>query len=117
MTTANQPPRPFVEWLSEFKAGAVADQLTAALAEVAQAVHLHEKKGTVTLKLTLNEQGGGVVVEADVNHSAPVAKAQGQFFYVDRDGSLSRRDPAQPTMTGWQEPNHNPTTREDTTNG
>lgn len=90
-------PKVFSNWLAEYARGALDDRLTAALAEVASAVTLLEKAGSVTLKLKLSEKAGGVVVEYDVVASAPRPKT-GQFFYVASDGSLSLRDPAQPQL-------------------
>lgn len=86
----------FSAWLRDFKGGAIDDQLTAAMTDVARAVQLLEKKGSVTLKLTLSERGGGVVVTPEVKHDVPQPATSGQFFYVADDGSLSRRDPNQP---------------------
>lgn len=90
----------FSTWLRDYKGGAVDDQLTAAMSDVACAVQLLEKKGSVTLKLTLSEQGGGVVVVPEVKHDVPQPATSGQFFYVADDGSLSRRDPNQPALPG-----------------
>lgn len=100
----------FSEWLAEFGRGALDDELTAALMEVAESVTLQEKPGTVTLKLKLSEKAGGVIVEADVSSSAPRSKPS-QFFYVDAmRGELTRRDPKQPQLPGTEDPvKENPT--------
>lgn len=100
-TEADRAPSPepkvFSNWLAEYAQGALDDRLTVALAEVASAVTLLEKSGSVELKLKLSEKAGGVVVEFDVKTVAPRPKT-GQFFYVTDDGSLSRRDPNQPQL-------------------
>lgn len=94
----------FSEWLAEFGGGALDDQLTAALMEVATAVTLQNKAGTVSLKLKLGSMSGGVTVEADVVSSAPKSKPS-QFFYVDdMRGELTRRDPKQPQLPGTEDP-------------
>jgi len=100
----------FSEWLGEFGSGALDDELTAALMEVASAVSLQGKAGSVTLKLKLGEKAGGVIVEADVASTAPRSKPT-QFFYVDEmHGELTRRDPKQPQLPGTEDPlKENPT--------
>lgn len=86
----------FSEWLSGYSRGALDDELTAALEEVAHEVVLSEKAGTVTLKLAMSEKGGGVIVAAQVTASPPKSKREA-FFYVSDEG-LSTRDPRQPTL-------------------
>lgn len=93
----------FSTWLRDYKGGAVDDQLTAAMSDVARGVQLLEKKGSVTLKLTLSEQGGGVVVVPEVKRDVPQPATSGQFFYVADDGSLSRRDPNQPQLPNMED--------------
>lgn len=94
----------FSEWLAEFGSGALDDELTASLTEVAQSVRLQGKGGAVTLKLKVSEKGGGVIVEADVSSSVPRQKPSG-FFYVDElSGALSKRDPRQPQLPGTEDP-------------
>lgn len=102
MTTAPEPLQPmrFSEWLAGYLGGALDSRLTAALNETADGVALLEKGGTVSLKLTLTPQGGGVVVTGKVSHAAPQPKESGQFFYVT-DAGLSRRDPSQPTIPNF----------------
>ncbi len=57
----------FADWIAEFGDGSLDDDLTAHLMEVAEAVLLHGKQGSLTLKLKFSEKGGGViVVDADV---------------------------------------------------
>lgn len=94
---------PFNEWLAGYGAGVLDDRLTAALREVAEAVVLLDKAGTVTLKLTLSAKGGGVIVSPKVSFAAPEAKEGGQFFFVASDGSLSRRDPNQPQLPNMED--------------
>lgn len=86
----------FSDWLADYSRGALDDELTAALEEVAHEVVLSEKAGTVTLKLAMTEKGGGVIVSAQVSAAPPKSKREA-FFYVSDDG-LSTRDPRQPTL-------------------
>lgn len=70
---ADEPIR-FSEWLATYAGGALDSRLTAALNETADAVALLDKGGSVSLKLTLTPQGGGVVVTGKVAHAAPQPK-------------------------------------------
>lgn len=103
MTTSPPParpspaPTPFHEWLGKHANGHLDDQLTAAVRDVAAAVLLHEKGGTVALSLTLTPEGGGVVVVAKVTSKIPAPKERGRFYYVT-DTGLSLSDPAQPRL-------------------
>ena len=89
MTTTTDISTTFAEWLASYGTGVLDDKLTAALRDVAEAVVLLDKAGTVTLKLTLTAKGGGVIVSPKVSFVAPEAKEGGQFFFVAADGSLS----------------------------
>lgn len=103
MTTAPDapaPPTPFSSWLKSYGAGSLDDKLTAAIAEAAQAVVLFDKSGKITLTLSLAAKGDGVIVTPDIKVAKPESKPSGQFFYVARDGALSRRDPNQPVLPG-----------------
>lgn len=102
----------FSDWIAEFGEGALDDELTAHLMEVATAVRLHGKAGSLTLKLKFGEKGGGVIVDADVSSTAPQTKPSA-FFYVDeKNARLSRRDPRQPQLPGTEDP-----TKKETSNG
>jgi hypothetical protein len=91
----------FSEWLAGYGSGALDDELTAALEEIAEQVVLNDKTGGLTLKLTLGEKGGGVIVAANVTAAPPKTKRE-QFFYVDPDGGLASRDPRQPQLPGTE---------------
>lgn len=93
----------FAAWLKSYGAGTLDDRLSAAVADVARACQLLDKSGTVTLKLNITAKAGGVVVTPDVKVVAPESKSSGQFFYVTADGSLSRRDPNQPTLPNMED--------------
>lgn len=96
----------FSDWIAEFGEGSLDDELTMHLMEVATAVRLHGKAGSLTLKLKFSEKGGGVIVDADVASTAPQTKPSA-FFYVDEQrGRLSRRDPRQPQLPGTEDPSN-----------
>ena len=88
----------FAEWLAQHRGGALDDDLTAELGELAERVLLHGKAGTLSLKLSLSEKGGGVIVAHEIKAVAPKVKTEA-FYYVS-DGVLCRRDPNQPQLPG-----------------
>ena len=91
----------FSDWLAGYGAGHADDQLTAAMREVVGAVMLHDKGGTVSLKLSISKAGDGVKVIADVTSKAPESKPGGQFFFVTPvTGDLTTRHPSQPALPG-----------------
>lgn len=107
MTTDNTPDTDteqralFSTWLAGYGAGHADDQLTAAMREVVGAVMLHDKGGTVSLKLSVSKAGDGVKVIADVTSKAPESKPGGQFFFVTPvTGDLTTRHPSQPVLPG-----------------
>jgi hypothetical protein len=88
----------FSDWLTDHAQGDVDVEMTLALAEVVQAVANHGKKGTVTLKVSINTAGsGGRTVETacEVEAKAPTADPERSIFYVGDKGSLHRDDPYQ----------------------
>jgi hypothetical protein len=86
----------FSDWLAQHRNGHLDDDLTATLAELAERVLFEGKPGSITLKLSLSEKGGGVIVAHEVKATAPKVKTEA-FYYVD-DGVLSSRDPNQPQL-------------------
>lgn len=90
-------PAAFCAWLERFQRGAVADETTMAMAEVAAAARALGKKGTVTLKLTIEAKGSGrtVLVTAEVTSAVPQPAPEPSVFFVDDEGRLSRSDPFQ----------------------
>lgn len=93
----------FSKWLADYGYGHTDGRLTLALREVVEAVMLHDKTGTVSLKLTVSKSGGdGVKVTTDVSSKPPESKPGGQFFFVTKEpgAGLSRNHPSQPTLPG-----------------
>jgi hypothetical protein len=95
------PSGQFSDWLAEHRSGSLDDELTAALVELAEKVVLEGKAGTLTLKLSLSEKGGGVIVAHEVKVTAPRVKTEA-FYFLTPDGGLSRRDPNQPLLPGME---------------
>jgi hypothetical protein len=91
-----EPLRPFSEWVTDHAQGAVDDEMTLALADLVQAVAAHGKKGTVTLKVTVEPAGsGGRTVETSclVEAKAPQPDPEKSIFFVGERGSMERDDP------------------------
>lgn len=87
----------FSTWLRKHHNGALDDQLTAALRELAQRVQLEGRNGTLTLKLTLSEEAGGVIVAHEVKRVDPKVNTAA-FYNVWPNGTLSRTHPNQPQL-------------------
>ena len=92
----------FSSWLAGFNGGALDDELSAALDEVAEAVLLQGKAGSLTLTLAMKDDGGGLVVTADVNGKPPRSKRSAFFYRDGRRRGLTRKDPQQPQMPGME---------------
>lgn len=98
--TGGEAPRvKFSAWLARHRGGALDDQLTLELAEIAQAVQLEGKNGTLVLKLTVKQEANGLTVVEDVAPKPPKV-APSHFYFVDDRGSLVTRDPNQPQLPG-----------------
>lgn len=95
MDDSNDRPK-FSTWLAAHRNGHLDADLTATLGELAERVLFEGKPGSLTLKLSLSEKGGGVIVAHEVKATAPKVKSEA-FYYVD-DGVLSSRDPNQPQL-------------------
>lgn len=101
-----KPPK-FSKFIASYNGGALDDELTAALAEVSDAVFMLKQGGTLTLKLKLGvpkHVTDGVQVTPDVDVKTPKSP-KSAFFYVAEGGALSKRDPNQPQLPGVEDPN------------
>lgn len=91
--------RPFTEWLRDQRNGAAQAELTDHLAELVEAVSMHGKAGTLTLKITVRPAGstglGTVLVMDEVAVKKPQGERQEAIWFVDRDFGLTRHDPSQ----------------------
>lgn len=88
--------RPFSKILPLIDHGNLEDQLTAAISDVATEVGRLEKKGSVTLKLTIEPAGSGgrsVTVAGVVDSKPPEPAPPTGFFFIDGGGGLHREDP------------------------
>lgn len=93
-------PRPFVQVLQDQRNGALATALTDAYAGLIQAAMDHEKKGTLTLTITVSPQkdGESVLVSDRLVVKAPQATPRPSVFFAGPDGSLTRENPRQPRL-------------------
>lgn len=101
MTTTHM--RPFLDLLAEQSKGKTKEELTEALHDLVTAVTATGKKGTLTLKLTvepLKDSDGSMVKVADqVVVSLPRRDRKPSLFYA-ADGNLQRDDPNQQKFEG-----------------
>lgn len=90
-------PRPFNSFLSDLKNGNVHNELTEGLQSVVASVEAHNKKGSLTLKLTImpNKGDGTVFVIDEVEAKCPEATRPASLFYIDKIHNLIREDPRQ----------------------
>lgn len=88
--------RPFTDILRELGAGETADDLTAKLAEVVEAVMDTRKIGEITISLKIKPNGDAGVIVAETIKSKVPEKARGDtVFFATSGGSLVRQDPRQ----------------------
>jgi len=90
--------QPFHEWLPTHAHGTLDDEITAALAEVTQAVIDLDKKGKVLIEIEVDTAGTGrrtVMVGGKVTAKPPTPDPERSIFYPDAGGGLHRDDPYQ----------------------
>lgn len=96
--------RQFLDTLRDIRQGAVIDELGEELAELVQAVRETGRRGELTFTLTVRPASKGNVdvlaLEDSVKVKRPKPERGTSIVYAQPDGSLSRRDPRQPEMTG-----------------
>ena len=91
--------------IMDIRNGQVAMDINTKFNEVVKAVLDTAGKGELTIKLLVSpaKMGmGGAVIEAEVSHECktkkPELKVGSGFFFVTKDGDLTRDDPAQVAM-------------------
>lgn len=87
-----------LELLSMLRAGGALYDLAKALDDAAQAVEFTRKPATITVKLTVEHQGGALIVRDTVTAKVPREIAEPTVVYRDPSGRFTRRDPRQPTL-------------------
>lgn len=88
---------PFSVFVLEHRNGQFNAEVAARLAEVVRKVEETGKKGTVTVKLTVEPIGThtGQVVIVDQVDNRPPRELTGSIWFTDPNGGVSRRDPNQ----------------------
>ena len=95
----------FLSLLVEMRSGAVATDINTKFNEMITAVLETGGKGELTVKIKAapSKMGlGGAVLEVETEHECRMKKPElaigKAFFFVSRDGELTRDDPAQTAM-------------------
>lgn len=88
---------PFARFVQEQRQGALHAELSDGLAELAEAVLVVEKKGTLTLKITVtpSKDGQTIIISDDVKLTVPQPARGAGIFFVDTKGNISRDNPRQ----------------------
>jgi len=96
--------RDFAEWLGELDYGSVNDRLSAKLLEVSSAVQETNKKGTITIKITIEREGDMAIATADIDVKKPEHPLHGSLFFWDKNGSMHRDNPNQLKLRELEKP-------------
>jgi hypothetical protein len=105
---ATKKPQPmlFGAFLHQHRGAGLHNELGEELAAVTAAVIEHQKKGSVTVTLTVaptKDDPGAVVISDEVKAKVPKATPLPSRFFSNEEGVLSRRDPRQPELTGLRD--------------
>lgn len=96
---ANIEGRPLTDVLGELDNGDFLAEITAELYKVVRAVQETRKAGGLKLTIKLSPTGkGSVELDAKFDATIPEHDRNSTTFFVGRDGSLLRNDPAQPRL-------------------
>lgn len=94
-------PQQFAEWMLEHRSGGFHAELSAKLADLHRACWDTQKRGTLTVKITVTPNGNQFSYVDDVKVSAPEAGKPLSLFFFDEDtGEVSRNDPRQMEIDG-----------------
>lgn len=91
----------FIKTVSELAYGEAVTDFDAAIVDLIAAVQEHQKPGSFTLMLKFIPQGIGstqVVIEDGYKVVTPEKDRMKTVMFVQRDGTLGRRDPRQPEL-------------------
>lgn len=89
--------KPFAAFIQEQRNGGLHGELSDAMNDLVAAVAEHEKKGVLTLTVTVtpNKDGATVVVTDKVKVALPEGNRGAAIYFFDDAGNLHRRNPAQ----------------------
>lgn len=89
----------FIKLASELAYGASVQEWDEAVAEIVAGCRAHQKDGELVLKLRfVPDKGGQILILDSFKASVPQADRMKTIMFVQRDGSLGRRDPRQPEL-------------------
>ena len=93
-------PAEFAAFLVQHLAGRAHEEVSAEFHQLLAAVNEHGKKGSLTVKVTVEPpkghiDGAPVVISIDSDLRAPKASAPPSLYFVDDDGNATRNDPRQ----------------------
>lgn len=89
----------FTDWLSEHRNGLAEADLADALRAVVDAVTRHRKPGKLTLTISLKPKGDTVFVTDQIVTKLPQPDPDEKAYFVAPDGTLTRRNPLQPSLS------------------
>ena len=92
--------KPFAAFLQEQRGGGLHGELSDAISQVVAAALEHGKKGQLVLTIDVkpNADGATVLITDKIKATVPEANRGAAIWFVDGDGNLSRRNPAQPEL-------------------
>lgn len=91
--------RPFADWLTQQRKGALNIEAAQALAELVEAVRETGKDGALTLTIKVEHSKGNALIVTDkVNVKLPEHTRESVLWWADDAGNLTRRDPNQPEL-------------------
>ena len=92
--------KPFAAFLQEQRGGGLHGELSAAISEIVAACIEHDKKGQLVLTIDVkpNADGATVTIADKIKATVPEANRGAAIWFVDGEGNLSRRNPAQPEL-------------------
>lgn len=88
--------RPFAAIIQDQRNGGLHGELSDEMARLVEAVIAHDKKGKLTITLSIESNGDGSVFVGDAYKvDVPQPDRPKSLFFTDARGNLSRRDPRQ----------------------
>lgn len=97
--TDHPPVRPFADFIREHGQGRTHDELSEAIRDLLARVNDTGRKGSVSLKITIEPMkkgGDGMVVVSDaISLSLPEFDRPTGVWFTDKHGNLTRNDPNQ----------------------
>ena len=89
--------KPFAAFVQEQRNGGLHGELSEAMTQLVAAVGEIEKKGTLTLTITVtpNRDGQTVMVSDKITVKLPEGERGAAIYFFDTEGNLSRQNPRQ----------------------